>query len=358
MQSITNTPAVGTAQSYTYTYNNLNQRTRTTREDNSYWTYIYNDRSELESGKKYWSDNSAVAGQQFEFGYDNIGNRQSAKNGGDASGNNFRTSNYTANSLNQYAQRTVPGVVDVLGTSDAAATVTVNNQQTYRKGSYFQTVLNFDNSVNPISSAVNVIGVKQNVGANGEDAVETKTGSVYLPTALETYSYDLDGNLLTDGRWQYVWDAENRLVSMTALSNVPASAKKKLEFAYDYASRRIQKKVYAWNSTNSNYQLQNTTKFVYDHWNLVAELDANNALVKSYVWGQDISGKLQDAGGIGGLLLISQSANIYQTGYDGNGNLTLLVKASNGKASAFYDYNPFGETLGKTPQTGEKSHRI
>jgi RHS repeat-associated protein len=345
MQSITNTPAVGTAQSYTYTYNNLNQRTRTTREDGSYWSYIYNERGELASGKKYWSDNAAVSGQQFEFGYDNIGNRQASKNGGDASGNNLRTSNYTANSLNQYSQRTVPGAVDVLGTSDAAATVTVNNQQTYRKGSYFQTVLNFDNSTNPVSSAVNVVGVKQNAGANGEDAVEQKTGSVYLPAATETYSYDLDGNLLTDGRWQYVWDAENRLSSMMALSNVPASAKKKLEFAYDGTGRRIQKKVYSWNTSASNYQLQSTTKFVYDGWNLIAELDGNNALAKSYVWGQDISGSLQKTGGIGGLLFIYQGTNTYQTGYDGNGNLTLLVKTIDGKGAAFYDYNPFGETL-------------
>jgi YD repeat-containing protein len=62
MQSITNTPASGTSLNYTYTYNNLNQRTRTTREDGSYWSYNYNDRGELTAGKKFWSDNSAVAG--------------------------------------------------------------------------------------------------------------------------------------------------------------------------------------------------------------------------------------------------------------------------------------------------------
>jgi hypothetical protein len=118
--------------------------------------------------------------------------------------------------------------VDVLGTSDATATVTVNNQQTYRKGAYFQTVLNFDNSVNPMSSAVNVVGVKQNVGANGEDAVEQKPEVCIYRQHRENYGYDLDGNLLTDGRWQYAWDAENRLTSMTALPNLPVSAKKKI----------------------------------------------------------------------------------------------------------------------------------
>ena len=27
----------------------------------------------------------------------------------------------------------------------------------------------------------------------------------YIPRALEDLTYDLDGNLLTDGRWTYTW---------------------------------------------------------------------------------------------------------------------------------------------------------
>lgn len=81
LQSITTTPTSGGAVSYAYTYNNLNQRTRITREDNSYWSFVYNDRGELSSGKKYWSDNTPVAGQQFEYAVDNIGNRSTVKIG-------------------------------------------------------------------------------------------------------------------------------------------------------------------------------------------------------------------------------------------------------------------------------------
>src|SRR5262249_38762479 len=112
LETITTTPASDTVRSYTYTYNSLNQRTRVTREDSSYWSYIYNDRGELVSGKKYWSDNSLVWGEQTEFNFDNIGNRKYARNGGNQLGN-LRESTYTANSLNQYTQRTVPGAVDV-----------------------------------------------------------------------------------------------------------------------------------------------------------------------------------------------------------------------------------------------------
>jgi RHS repeat-associated protein len=250
--------------------------------------------------------------------------------------------------LNQYAQRTVPGSIDVMGTSDATATVTVNNQATYRRGSYFQTTLTFDNLANAVSSQVNVVGVKQNSGPNGEDAVEQKNGGIFLPTAVESYGYDLDGNLLTDGRWQYTWDAENRLTSMTALAAVPAAAKKKLEFAYDYLGRRIQKKVYSWNAGTSAYDLQSTTKFVYDGWNVIAELDGANALSRNYVWGTDLSGTWNEAGGVGGLLMITDSTGTHQVGYDGNGNVTALFKASNGTVEAAYDYDPFGNTLQET----------
>ena len=40
-----------------------------------------------------------------------------------------------------------------------------------------------------------------------------------MPQTPENFTYDADGNLSTDGRWSYTWDGENRLVSMTSLSD-------------------------------------------------------------------------------------------------------------------------------------------
>ena len=88
------------------------------------------------SGKKYWSDGTPVAGEQFEYAFDDIGNRRSASRGGDQWGANLRYATYSANNLNQYTSRTVPGAVDVLGSAHASATVTVTNQATYRKGQF------------------------------------------------------------------------------------------------------------------------------------------------------------------------------------------------------------------------------
>jgi len=52
-----------------------------------------------------------------------IGNRDKTWNGGDENGQNLREFDYTANSLNQYSQRTVPAIFDVLGVATATSTV-------------------------------------------------------------------------------------------------------------------------------------------------------------------------------------------------------------------------------------------
>lgn len=42
-------------------------------------------------------------------------------------------------------------------------------------------------------------------------------------------------------------------------------------------------------------------RFVYDGWNLVAVLNSSLNMQQSFMWGLDLSGTLQGAGGVGGL---------------------------------------------------------
>jgi RHS repeat-associated protein len=99
-----------------------------------------------------------------------------------------------------------------------------------------------------------------------------------------------------------------------------------------------------------------TSYFVYDNWNLIAEVqpDADGYLwlKKSYLWGQDLSGRLADgdgnAGGIGGLALVthySGSVSHHFPFYDGNGKVSALVNAADATVSARYEYGPFGELI-------------
>ena len=51
---------------------------------------------------------------------------------------------------------------------------------------------------------------------------------------------------------------------------------------------------------------------------------------------------LDGAAGIGGLLIINESGISYVVGYDGNGNLTSVVKADDGSVAASYEYDASG----------------
>lgn len=342
LQNIITTPAADLAQSYAYTYNNLDQRTRVTREDGSYWSYVYNDRGELKSGKKYWSDNSLVWGAQSEYTFDNIGNRSSSKSGGNQL-SILRQSNFTNNSLNQPLQRTVPGALDVVGTADTAATVSVNNLSSQRRGDYFYKELAIDNSNGSVHAQINVIGARNNFGAGGQDVVTAEGGKIFLPQAVESFAFDDDGNVISDGRWTYGWDGENRLRSVEGLASVPNSAKLRLEFSYDHMCRRTEKRVYTFNSGLGTYQLQSTIRFIYDQWNLVAQFDGVSST--GFVWGGDINGHLHATGGTGALLLTKAGPETYLSSYDGNGNVVGLVNSGTGKHAALYEYDGFGNTV-------------
>src|SRR3989442_14200938 len=99
------------------------------------------------SGKKYFSDNTPVPGQQFEYGFDDLGNRTSTKAGGDQSGAGLRPASYAANSLNQYTSRLVPNAFDVLGIANVSSSVTVNSSGAdYRRSEYFQELVGVNNS--------------------------------------------------------------------------------------------------------------------------------------------------------------------------------------------------------------------
>ena len=52
----------------------------------------------------YWPDGTLVASQQFEYGFDDIGNRNVSRRGGDGNGWNLRKSLYSAYLLNQYSK--------------------------------------------------------------------------------------------------------------------------------------------------------------------------------------------------------------------------------------------------------------
>jgi len=334
----------GNGLSYSYQYNQANQRTEAILSDGSHWNYGYDSLGQVTGGKKYWSDWTPVAGEQFEYAFDDIGNRTSAAGGGDSTGaeSSLRSASYTVNDLNQYTSRGVPGAVDITGDAWATATVTVNGNSAYRKGEFYDYALSVTNS----SAAVWQSVTNQAVSGG---TTTTTTGNIYVAKISEAFTYDGDGNLATDGRWSFVWDGENRLVQMLPLTNDPAASKRRLTFGYDFEGRRMSKQVENWDTNTSSWGTVLSKKYAYDGWNLLAELNGtNNVVICDYMWGTDLSGTPQGAGGVGGLLeatFAGVSATNCYVAFDGNGNVGGLVDAADGTTVARYEYGPFGELL-------------
>ena len=164
---------------------------------------------------------------------------------------------------------------------------------------------------------------------------------MFAANSLNQYSmfqYDLDGNMLSDGNLLFAYDSNNRLKTVSSNGVVLVAN------FYDAKSRRV-KKV----TPNA------TTIFIYDDWNLIEERVAYaNGTISTikYYWGKDLSGTLQGAGGVGGLLYITVSNSnsplqLYIPCYDNNGSITKYVDA-NGNVVASYTYNAFGKLISKS----------
>ena len=284
-------------------------------------------------------------GRNFAYGYDAIGNREGPA--------------YTANALNQVAQRTVPGVLEVRGSVAGGVNglgALIDGQPAPLSGRDFYRALSVDNSAAAVWKSVDIWAWGDNDGQEVETH-ETRRGLV--PKTPEVFEHDADGNLTKDGQWCYQWDAENRLVRMyrympQGWTTLPDFKVWELTFHYDWQGRRVLKRVNpgGW-ETN-----QRSVQFAYDGWNVVAERETFsveggwNTTLRRYVWGADLSGSLQGAGGVGGLLAETFTDDYGEhtllPAYDGNGNIVAMLDGTGGAVRAEYSYGPFGEPLRAT----------
>ncbi len=131
------------------------------------------------------------------------------------------------------------------------------------------------------------------------------------------------------------------------------NARKREDWTYLPDGRWIERIV----STNngSAYYPAFTNRYVWDGKVLLAVLDHTNGLVMSFMRGLDLSGSVQGAGGVGGVLAVTfapsnlhPSPSSHFVSYDGNGNVIALTDSTTGDSSAVFEYGPFGELLRAT----------
>ena len=147
---------------------------------------------------------------------------------------------------------------------------------------------------------------------------------------LRELHHNADGGLSSDGIWSYAYDAEDQLRSVTSRSLTNGAIR--VRNTYDYRRRWISKTVQRLNVTTASppappvelreWETCEERTFVYDDWNLIHETiytiegGVTNMSEVQYFWGLDLSGTLQGAGGVGGLLAVSRDGQLYFPFYD------------------------------------------
>ena len=134
--------------------------------------------------------------------------------------------------------------------------------------------------------------------------------------------------------------AVGRLVSTTWAET---NGLKRLRSEYDHRGRRVRR--IEFQRIGVVWQPVETRDFVYDDWNLIRETRTGSVTTAiEFFWGPDLSGSMQGAGGIGGLVAISIGGDFYFPGYDNNGNVVGYWDES-GSLVAEYAYDAFGNTI-------------
>lgn len=340
---------------HTYQYDAHGRRNVVTHADQSSWEFGYNSRSEVTSAQRGSSSTAHTPSSSFTYQYDDIGNRVTATEGGSSN-----AVTYTTQPGNHYSQVTGPDRHTLFARAPQAATLTLSvnggaGQPSQRAAA--DPTLAYA-SWEPANQ--NGPSVTDLLLTNTTEAQEYQAQLRHRPRSA-TLTHDVDGNLLSDGLWTYEWDAENRLAAIQSAAAVPVQWRIRKTYSYDDQSRRIQQQEHRLNASSNGYQLQSELKWIYDGWNPAAEVRGNR-IVAQQLWGNDLSGSLHGAGGVGGLIArVNQSATtgttpetwIYHA--DGNGNIAQVLNGQTSQPIAQYEYTPFGDVFWSEGPAKEKN---
>jgi YD repeat-containing protein len=243
------------------------------------------------------------------------------------------------NSLNQLVERNWGGKLDVYGRATSTNVLVGGMPATIYSGAGGTNFYLGGQTVGAGSNALSIVAWQ---GTNATESVRTVWMSRDKP---ESFTHDAKGNMLSDGYRQFVWNDENRLVAVENLTNYPGLPRRRSEFVYD-GQGRMCKRVDMSDWTGSSWSQTNVTWQVRDGYRIFVETTAN--ATNAHLWGLDLGGGLETAGGIGGLLCVARHSTPDTRHdlpvFDGNGNVTALVN-TNGAITARYDYDPFGRLL-------------
>lgn len=320
----------------TYTYDALDRLTQLTYHDSSTTTYTFDDANRIteivdsSSGTIEMSYDNLDRLEEIttpqgtiSYTYDDAGRRASMTVSGQSAVNytydnadrltqvtkGSSTATITYDNANRRTSLTPPGGAITEYSYDAASQLT---ELTYKYGT---------NTLGNITYGYDAGGRRTSIGGsyarNALPAAVTSTtyNEANQATAFagQTLTYDLNGNLTSDGTYTYTWNARNKLVS---ISGTGFSA----SFTYDAFGRRTSKTV---NGTTSSY--------LYDGSSLVQEQSGGSAAANLVT------------GGLDEVLARTDSTTTWSLLTDALGSTIALVNSS-GSVQTEYTYEPFGAT--------------
>ncbi len=136
----------------------------------------------------------------------------------------------------------------------------------------------------------------------------------------ESFTYDKNGNRLTDGTYSYTWDAADQVTAVTK----KGETKPFVTYTYDEDGRRIQKVV---GTTVTNYHYDG------DSLNVLYETNGSNTVTKSYTY--------SDAGQ---LVAMKKGSVKYYYHYNAHGDV-IGISDKDGNRLATYEYDAWGNPL-------------
>ena len=334
-----------TLNAHTYGYDLWGQRTAATNLYGDYRQYEYDKIGQLETAFGFEASGVTRLQEKHGYAYDPAGNLNSRTN-------NAFIQAFGNNDLNQLTSFSRSGTLTVAGVTLGAPTnVTINSVQAelYADGTFAQDGFNVIDSLNLFGATAK--------DANGRVA---NTGSQLILPLSANYIYDANGNLRTNSNQYYLfrtydYDDENQVIRITEPTDWMT------EFVYDGLKRLRVRKEFDWK--NSAWVPIKEVRYVYDGNLVIQERDALHLPQVTYTRGLDLSGSLQGAGGIGGLLARTESSGSLQqsTAYyhaDANGNITALIDAQQ-NIVAKYQYDPFGSLISSTgPKASANVYRF
>ncbi len=251
---------------------------------------------------------TGTAPNRFAYAYDGAGNRTAEQVDDVVTG-------ATYNNLNQLVSQQPGGALLFRGSVNEPATVTVGGKpaQVGTDNTFVQSA--------PVGSGTSTVAV---VATDPSGNVRTNTYQVSQTGASKSFTYDLNGNLTSDGARTFEWDAENRLVAVKQNSTTLAS------FTYDSDGRRAQQVAGGLTRT-----------YVYEGDDIVEERLSSGSTTQNFH-----AARLDDHLGTK-----DTSGAVAYFAKDHLGSVRDVVNGS-GAVTLRRDYDPFGNLLSGGSQSG------